>query len=176
MEWLLDSTAWLVDFTTSEKARNLALVAGVVIATVSVATARSIARKKQSADLLFSSRNDTNLQDGCATIGRYHNSDEHNMRSLADREKFYSDDARSVRYVLNHFESLAVGIRAGIYDETMIKECWHGLLVDTFTKTEPLILAIREKKGVPTALQEFEWLAARWKKSPLKRRRVVHVR
>lgn len=159
----------LVDFLTSDTTRNLAVVVGVIVAIVSVLTARSIARKKQSADMLFASRGDESLQAAYRCLSQYHNG-EKNIRVLANDPARGSDEAKNIRYLLNHFESLAVGIQAGIYDEAMLKRAWCGIVTDSYTRAAPLIAAVREVEKRQTIFQETEWLAKRWLKTPLRTR------
>jgi len=152
-----------------EAFQNGTLALGVAVAIASVLTARSIARKKQSADLLLASRGDELLQAGHAAIRAYYEASDKNIRNLAARAHFEGEEARAVRYLLNHFEIVSIGIQAGIYDEAMIKSCWHATVVRTWDKSRPLIAAARELNR-NTMLQEFEWLARRWKRRPLKLR------
>lgn len=171
----MDFLFGLLNWLTNDGVRNAAVVLGVLVAVLSLLTAREVARKKQSADLLFTTRNDEKLQKGLAVIRQYHDASDKNLRSLADPEKFEDPDAVCIRYVLNHFEVVSIGIQAGIYDERMLKWSWQNLLVATYDRTEPLIKAVRERKASPTALQEFQWLAMRWKASPLKKKVIVRA-
>lgn len=158
---------------SSEELRNAAVVVGVIVAIASVFTAREMARKKQTADLLFGARNDKELQNGQTVILKYHDGNDKNIRTLAEPENFNDPDAAAARYVLNHFEVVSIGVQAGIYDEDMLKRSWCNLLTTTYDRTEQLIKAVREKKKSPTALQEFQWLALRWKAAPLRKRTII---
>ena len=154
----------------AESVRNVTIIIGVVIALASVLAARSTAKKKQSADLLFNSRGDPLLQGGYLQVRDHHDSDTKNMRALASGDKRHTDEAKQIRYLLNHFESLSVGIQAGIYDESMLKMAWHGVVLEVHEKALPFIKANRERDKRDTIWQEFEWLAKRWKAAPLKLR------
>lgn len=158
-------------FICSDVFKNATVFAGVIVAVISVLTARSLARKKQAADLLFSSRNDDMLQKGLKHIREHHDAEDKNIRALADDAKYESDVCTAIRYVLNHFEHVSIGIKADIYDEQMLKDGWYNLVIGVYKKTRPLVEAIREKKQSNTLLQEFEWLAKRWEASPLKVRK-----
>lgn len=159
---------WIfVDFLPSDEMRNFAVVVGVGVAIASVLTARSIAKKKQSADMLFNSRGDERLQSAYRSLSEYHNGDK-NIRLLANGDARNSDECKDIRYLLNHLESLSVGIQAGIYDETMLKKSWCGIVLDTYKHATPYIAATREAEHRSTIYQELEWLATRWKKNPLR--------
>lgn len=150
--------------------RSLLVLVGVIVAVVSIHAQRAIARKKQTADLLFASRSDDKLQSGYRYIGEYSTANTKNIVALADADA-QSEHADDVRYVLNHFETVSVGIDAGIYDESMLKRCWCGIVLQTYERTQPLIAALRCKQQRETILREFEALATRWKKYPLRLRR-----
>lgn len=156
----------------SEYFRNLVLIAALLVAIISVLATRTTARLKQTADLLFASRNDEELQKGHKVIRTYHDAPDKKISVLGDPENFESEDATAIRYVLNHFEVVAIGIRRGIYDEAMVKDAWCRLLVTSYERTETLVKAVREKSKIPTALQEFECLACKWKDNPLKKRKL----
>ncbi|WP_125077029.1 DUF4760 domain-containing protein [Pseudoxanthomonas sp. SGT-18] len=145
---------------------TLVVAVGVIIAGAAIIHSGRVARKRESAALLFQSRGDDVLQRGHAVIRERFNAHDKNIQSLADQ--FESEDARAVRYVLNHFETMSVGIQAGIYDEHMLKKCWCTMVVGTYDETAALITAIRKKRSQPTVYQEFEWLATRWRKNGIK--------
>jgi len=91
---------------------------------------------------------------------------------MADKSKYHSEECVAIRYVLNHFEHVSIGIQHDIYDEEMLRQGWHSLVVKVYEQTQPLIAAIREMKQSNTPLQEFEWLAKRWLAKPLKARKI----
>ena len=161
----------LWDALANDSTRNVAVVMGVLVALTAVFTSRELARKKQSADILFATRGDTKLQDGHALLRTYHNAADKNIRTLADPALSESDEAKTIRYLLNHFEVISVGLRAGIFDEQMLKDSWYTMVIDTFDQAHPLIEALRKKSGKDTILQEFECLTKRWKDNPLKRKK-----
>jgi hypothetical protein len=164
----MDLLEFLIELLGSSLGRTLVIIVSVVLAGLSIHSARTTARRKQTADLLITSRGDEMLQKGAQTITRLHKATDKNMRILADPVNYDSEDATCVRYVLNHFETVSIGIQAGIYDEDMLKKCWCSMLVSTFERTRPLISALREANARQTVMQEFEWLALRWQADPLK--------
>lgn len=150
--------------------QNILVALGVVVAIASVHTARALARKKQTADLIFAARNDEKLAEGYNYISEYNSDAQKNIRSLASLQ-CDAKHSEAVRYVLNHLEGISVGVAEGIYDEAMLKRTWCSIIIRTYEETQPLISEIRRKKGKSTTLQEFEWLAKRWIKKPLKPRK-----
>ena len=158
----------IAEFVAGEPFRNALVAFGVLVALVSVKTARDIARKKQTADLLFATRGDEKLQKGYRYISEYSATTAVNIAALGDRDS-EDEHADAVRYVLNHLEAVSVCITHDIYDEDMLRKCWYTVIVQTYDRTQPLISHLRRKQNRDTLLQEFETLAVRWKRNPLRK-------
>lgn len=147
--------------------RGFMIMTGVVVAITSVVSARTIARKKQTADLMFGTRSDEKLSDGYKCLARLHNAADSNMRALAREDKRNSDEANEVRYVLNHWERVFVGLRQGIYDEKMLREANYNTVLKTWAQAKPYIEAVREAEQRQTYYQCLELYAKQWKRKPL---------
>jgi hypothetical protein len=167
MDWLFKAGELFVAFVSSKFFAGAVLVAGVTVAITSIKTARDLARKKQSADLMFNTRGDQTLQEGIRCIEKHHFANNSNIRAFAEPGAQPSEELAHIKYVLNHFEAISIGVQAGIYDEQMLKMSWYGIVTTTFEQSLPLIKAIRERDKKDTVLQEFEWLAKRWLAAPL---------
>lgn len=141
---------------------------GVIVAIVSIHTSRVIAGKRESAHLLFMTRGDDKLQKAHKIVRERFESADKNLQSLV--KDYESEDARALRYLLNHFETVSVGIQSGIYNEAMLKRCWCNILITAYDQTHSYVTALRGRDQAPTAYQEFEWLAKRWKKRRIKPR------
>lgn len=151
--------------------RNCVVLVGVLVAVISVLSARSIARKKQSADLLFDSRDDKELVEGLRTLAKLHDDSGVNIRSFALKANVDTEAAKAIRYVLNHYEYVSVGVQSGIYDEAMLKEGSYNTVVRLYQRAKPYIESVREVNGRPTIYQEFQWLAKRWEEKPIGERK-----
>lgn len=167
MEYLSAAWAQLTLILGSEALKGFVILAGVVVAVTSVVSARVTARKKQTADLMFGTRADDRLTDGYRCLQRLHNADDSNMRALARDDKRNSDEANQVRYVLNHWERVFVGLRQGIYDEAMLRESNYNTVLRVYSQARPFIEAIREMSQTQTYYQCLERAAKRWRKKPL---------
>lgn len=150
------------DVVSSPVFRNLSFLLGVLVAVISVLSARATAKKKQSADLLSSTRSDEELVTGLRCLSSLHNRDDANIRQYAHDSKADTDEAKSIRYVLNHYEYVAVGLQSGIYDESMLRRASHNTVVSLYTHARPFIEALREHKNRPTLYQEMQCMAERW--------------
>ncbi|MGY2258147.1 DUF4760 domain-containing protein [Pseudomonas sp. SDO55104_S430] len=148
--------------------KGFMVMTGVIVAITSVVSARTIARRKQTADLMFGTRADDNLSNGYKCLQRLHTDPGSNMRSFASDDKSNSDDANSIRYVLNHWERVFVGVRQGIYDEKMLREANYNTVIRVWAQAKPYVEAVREAAQKPTYYQCLESAAKGWKKKPLK--------
>lgn len=146
-----------------EEVRNFAVMLGVVIALWSLRTTIVLARRKQSSDLIFAARNDESIVAGIRVLRAHKASN--TIALLAVLPGIKTDDAAKVRYLLNYFEALAVGVRKNIYDEKILHLNYHGTLVHLFDAAEPFILETRLSHDRPTVYRELAWLAMRWKEA-----------
>ncbi|PKF72696.1 DUF4760 domain-containing protein [Pseudomonas fluvialis] len=159
--------AGLVSLLGSKAFANFVLATGVAVAIVSVLSAKSTAKRKQTADLMFGTRADAELTKGYKRLQALHNAPDANIRSFAKDDKRDSEEANDIRYVLNHWERICVGINQGIYCEKMLHEASYSTVMNLYAQANPFIAAIRESTGKHTFYQELESLAKRWEKKPL---------
>ena len=150
--------------------RNVLVLLGVVVAILSVWSARIIANRKQSADLVFAGRKDDDFIKGIRTLKSHYESG--NVRTLAEEPGRTTDDAAAVRYVLNYFEGMSIGIQRHIYDEEMLKLNYFSTVVAAYKHAKPYIERSREISQRNTTYQEFEWMAMRWEGKPLKKKKL----
>lgn len=165
--------ACLATLLEAEWLRNTFFISGVIVAIVSVFVVRATAKRKQSADLLFASRADKELMAGMRCLTQLHNQADSNIRTFAAKDKNGTDEAKSIRYVLNHWEYVSVGVQAGIYDEKMLWNASFSTVTALHRHARPFIDALREASGRATVYQEIQWLAERWEYigPPLKKKR-----
>lgn len=161
---------WLIEAVESNFFRNVSFLVGVIVAVLSVISVRATARRKQSADVIFATRNDELLQKGVRLIREEAHHANSNIRKYAKGDDARSENAAAIRYVLNHFEYVAVGIQNGIYDEAMFKNASFSTIMEIRRHTETYISDVRAEQRRDTIYQEFCWLCERWKTKPLKAR------
>ena len=151
----------------AELFRNCVLTLGVVVAIVSVWSARVTARKKQAADLLASVRQDEELVAGLRKLAELHRSPDTNIRAFALQDRADTPEAKSIRYVLNHWEYVSVGIQSGIYDNDMLHKASYNTVINLYKYARPFIEELREKTGRKSLYQEVQWLAESWDRQGL---------
>ncbi|MCF5545084.1 DUF4760 domain-containing protein [Pseudomonas salomonii] len=155
-------------FLASELFRNFLILIGVVVAITSIVSNKTTARRKQTADLLFGTRTDKALIEGYHRLRSLHDATDDNVRSYAQPEKRASDAANDIRYALNHWERISVGICEGIYDEEMLRKTNYSNVIALFEHAEPFIKGVREVSGKATYYQDLEAMVKRWEARPLK--------
>lgn len=157
----------LTNELASEAFRNLLIMSGVITAIVSVSKVQATAKKKQTADLLFGCRMDEQLRIGTQHVVAMHDPNG-SIKDLLQAQKENSDEAVAVKYLLNHWERVCVGINLGIYHEEMLRQANRTNVVDLYQKSKPFIDAVRYKTGKDTFYKDFEALALKWMEKPLK--------
>jgi hypothetical protein len=71
--------------------------------------------------------------------------------------------------VLNAYEFVASGIRQGAFDEHVYKRVFCTMLTRDWKALAGFVQEIRNRVNHPTLFQDFEELAARWDRKPLKK-------
>lgn len=144
------------------------LTIGVIVAMMSIRTSRILARKKQTADMIFASSRDSELLKDVRKIADLHAATDDNIRKYADTKMSNTDECKTIWYVLNHYEYVSVCVQAEIYDEEMLRRSWCGTVLNLYKHTRDFVDETRKSYQRPTAWQEFQWLAKRWQDKPMK--------
>jgi hypothetical protein len=72
-----------------------------------------------------------------------------------------------INTVLNYFEFIAVGIRHGDFDELVLKDIMHGMIINMCLKASLYIKFLRSGESGIGGVRSFEhllWLEKRWEK------------
>ena len=138
---------------------------GATVATVAISMSRKTAREKNAADFLQMAQRDKVLMDGLRAIRETHR--DGTLESFALKENRSAENAASIRYVLNFYECVAIGINHKIYSETFIKNVHYSTIVDLCDRTRPFVEHVRVRKKQPTAWEWLETLGKQWKEKPI---------
>ncbi|WP_439649881.1 DUF4760 domain-containing protein [Enterobacter soli] len=166
----------IIDANALQIVSNALLLLGVEVAVGTIIYNVRTAKKTQTANFLFESRQDRQYTESLHVLKKIHRSGK-SFRSYVFPAEGHAitedemEERRKFQYILNFYERVAVSIREGIYSEKMIKRTSFTTVIETYDIAEPLIKAIREHIKSETTYQEFEWLVRRWKASPLKKNR-----
>lgn len=79
----------------------------------------------------------------------------------AGKDPITGVDIPSLRYVMNYFEFIAIGIRHGDLEEEMLRSSLGSILKNTVIFADSYISS--SKKGQPLAFCNLMWLNDRWK-------------
>ena len=151
------------------------LTAAALFAWIAIVSSRRIERKKAAIALIFDAKTDDELTKSLRLIVALHDGDS-NMSVFAKRAKIDSEESKSIRYALNHFESVGVGISHGTFDEKTFKSSQYTTVTRLYDRTKSYIDTIRKEPGGSiTNFQEFECLACRWKQKPLKTKPITSI-
>lgn len=147
--------------------QTTAIVLTAFFAAWAVFSARQMTRKKNAADVIFSSKHDHELDEGMRVLHRINADENHDVGKYAYDAHSSTDEARQLRYVLNYWEYVAVGIRRGIYDEFILKDSKCNTLIHLYRNAEPFIQNVRRTNRRDTIYCELERLAKRWRANPI---------
>lgn len=87
---------------------------------------------------------------------------------FALKEHASSEETISILTVLNFREFVAAGVREKAFDEAMFKRLQFSVFTKDWLACEAFVRELRESRNRATLFKEFEWLAKRWLKKPLK--------
>lgn len=166
----MELVTWLWELLAKPQVTTLVLIIGVMVAVRSINMHRLTERQKETVVLLFNSRTDDRLAEGLALLERIHDDPNDNIRAYG-REKKQEQDAVLIRYVINHWERISIGVQEGTYCEKILKKAQCSSLLSLHEQASPMILAIRAATGKQTYYQDLDWLAERWKAKPLKQKK-----
>jgi hypothetical protein len=79
-----------------------------------------------------------------------------------------TDPFRHILSVLNNYEFIATGIREDALDEEIFKRVQYSVVIKDWNALSGCVMELRQSTGHRTLFQEFQALAERWHKAPLK--------
>jgi len=122
-------------------------------------------RKRATVDLMLHQTQNKHLMDAKKKILELHESGSKFSQYLQDKN---SPEYDILITILNTHEFVAAGIRKGAYSESLYKCMRCSATLRDWKACEGFIAEFRRQHNADTIWQEFEWLAKKWKKRPLK--------
>jgi hypothetical protein len=177
--WLQHFTAWAHTSLLNESwFQNVILIVSAAIAIATIIITPLLERRRATIDLVRDLQKDDVLIKARETI--------ESLQDASGRIDFdtiltQKDTAalRAILNVLNSFEFMAAGLRTGAFDEKTYKRILSNTVITQWDLFQEFVRKYREKyknenkrpKGVnpATLFQDFETLAQKWSKDPLKR-------
>lgn len=159
-----DAAVWLgesVGFWVQTGALFLSTLAAVYV----INHNGRLAKKRALIDLIIQQKSDTVLTEAIQRVYHLHECGNH-LSSLVGSD---TEDRRTLLKVLNNQEFIAVGIRMSAFDEKVYKQMQCSNVLKLWAATSGFIHEIRKIDGKSTLFQDFENLAKKWERTPLKR-------
>lgn len=126
-----------------------------------------VARRRASIDHIIHQKTDKTLLEAIQMVYKLHDSKTPFSQFCLDKE---APEREAILQVLNNHEFIALGIRRGAFEERIFKELQCSNFLKVWDASSGMIQELRQIAGNrKTLFQEFEWLAKRWEKKPLKR-------
>jgi hypothetical protein len=128
-------------------------------------------KARATVDVVLHQKADSGLEEAKRKLLKLHENGHKNFAAfLADKE---CEEYKAIFKVLNGREFIAAGIRQGAYDEKLFKRMQCASLIRDWNALSGFVMEFRNSiKGkvhdTETFYQDFEWLAARWIRKPLK--------
>lgn len=140
-----------------------------ILAVWGVITQRVVTRRSATLDFLSRVDTDNDLIDAREKFNKLTEVDG-GLAVYADPKKYHTDDAKSIRLVLNEHERIALGIQFGILDREFVKRHCRGQLIADWTFAAPFVYKIRAETSNPAIYHEFEDLVSLMQQNKMPRR------
>jgi hypothetical protein len=122
------------------------------------------ARLRALIDLIVHQKTDNELVEATRRVNALHKSGvpwtSHLDKNCSER--------KDILLILNNLEFIAVGVRLGSFDENTYKQMQCTNVLRIWEASKGFIEEIRSERKKDTLFQDFEKLALRWKKKPIK--------
>jgi hypothetical protein len=128
-------------------------------------------RRRATVDLVLHLKNDLKLVEAKSHLLQLHDKGTVFATFLDQKD---SPEHKAITRVLNTHEFVAGGIREKAYDEKLYKRMQCSVIVRDWDAFCGFVMEFRKSKedklneSAETFYQDFEWLAKKWKASPLK--------
>lgn len=146
-----------------------AVILSAIMAVLAILHNGRMARKRTTIDVLLQENQDQQLMEAKFTVFNLANNTDNSFVEIYFKEKEkQSDTYKKITMLLNRYEFIAQSIRNKAFEEKIYKKMQYNNITRMWDRVCPLVYEIRQRQKSQTFYQEFEWLAKRWKKKPLK--------
>lgn len=144
-----------------------AILISAAVAVLAIRANGKAAKRRATIDLVLHQKQNKILVDARKLILDLHDG-KAQFTKFALLENAKEQETLALIESLNAYEFVATGIREGAFDEATFKRLRHSVTVRDWAAWETFVSEFRKARGQPTVYREFEWLAKRWIKDPLK--------
>jgi hypothetical protein len=124
--------------------------------------ARQIARKQHTINIILQATFNSDFRKSVRLIS-HHLKDRYCPPNVLESDDIEIRDA--YRFILNHYEFLAAGIRNGDLDEQLIIDNERGTILVIYKTCEAMIFSVRNSRERVSLYEHMEWLQKRWLKA-----------
>ncbi|MEZ0150139.1 MAG: DUF4760 domain-containing protein [Candidatus Reddybacter sp.] len=135
---------------------------------LSIIAAKNRERKKNTFQMIGESSKDPLLQRAFKVVKELHEHEKDEVKQFANKHRHEAEEAVAIRYMLNHYEYVCIGMKMGVYDEDVLFTSQKTIILGSHSKCEQYIQELRTQTSVPTSYIEIEALAERWQDKKLK--------
>lgn len=165
----MNETAKILGETYGFWVQTGAVILSAAMAVLAILHNGKMARKRTTIDVLLQENQDKTLTDAKFAVFNLAKDPNTSFVDLYFKEKDKQTDTyKQITMLLNRYEFIAQSIRNGAFEERIYKQMQYTNITRMWDRVCPLIYEIRQRQNSQTYYQEFEWLAKRWKKKPLK--------
>lgn len=143
--------------TLSELLQLLISLAALTVGICTVWAHGRYTKKSKTAEMLLSLNENNYLFESIIMIHEIH----HNggrLEEFASRYNVKTPEAKSIRYVLNHFERVGACVANGIYDKNLIRLTQGSRIIKLFDITKPYIDSVKAETNSESAYSNLEYL------------------
>lgn len=146
----------------------IATAIGVFVAAFSVYRNTESAKKRATIDMIVTERNDKCLQDAITVVNELAKDPGKIFATYVSEEAADKVTRQCIFKVLNQREFVSAGVMNGALHKGMYKNFSYSMFLRDWSNLKGFIYELRKTRSAPTAFQEFETLAKKWEKKPLK--------
>jgi hypothetical protein len=141
--------------------QNGAVVLSAIAAFAVIQDARRTAKRRGTMDLILHQESDKELVEERQKFNKI-KAGNIRLSSYGKPDKKASEEAQTLRKVLNIHELTAVAIGEGVIDECVYRRWFNGTYISDYQATKGYITEARRTHANPKAFSEFEKAALRW--------------
>lgn len=147
------------------------LAATAIAALYSIRRNTIINRRRATVDLVLHQKNDSDLKDANLIVNPLLRDQSVSITKYSDKSHIGSEERTAILFVLNNYEFIATGIREEAFDFKLFKRMRCGTVLRDWEEFQPFIYELRKINKHSTMYQEFEWLAKKLEKNPLRKKK-----
>jgi len=148
-------------------AQTSAIIISAIAAVVIISVTKIIARRRATIDMVLKLRLDPSYNDSRKEFKILREKD-NGLAKFACRDHIDDTEAKIILDVLNHYEFICVAIREKAICEKTYKRMLCTQVLKDWECSKGFVTELRKLNRHPTLFQDFERIAKRWKKNPLK--------